>query len=89
MAIENIEDLAVGVVQGDEAREGGAGEGQGEGGRGAGIKGATGCGLWARAVGCWLWAVGCGLGPVCLYIVVLIYNCITYTIYHKLDREYD
>ena len=69
--------------------------------RGGGIKGATGwLGLWAVgcglglglglwAVGCGLWAVGCGLGPVCLYIVVLIYNCITYTIYHKLDREYD
>ena len=71
-------------MQVDEAQRGGVGEVQGEGGRGAGIKArrAVGCGLWAvgcwllaRAVGsgCWLWAVGCGLGPVCLYIVVLIF----------------
>ena len=58
--IENIKDLAGGLVQVDEAQRGGVGEGQGEGGRRAGIKGATGCGLGLLAVGCWLglWAVG-------------------------------
>ena len=71
LAIENIEDLAGAVVQRDEAREGGGREGEGEEGRGAGIKGATGCGL-GLGLGLGLWAVGCGLGPVCLYIVVLI-----------------
>ena len=61
-------------MQGDEAREGGQGEGQGEKGREAGIKGATGsgsgCGLWARAVGsgsgCGLWA-RLGLPPYCCF----------------------
>ena len=53
-----------------------SGGGARRGGERGGNKGATGCGLLARAVGCWLGllarAVGCGLGLVCLYIVVLI-----------------
>ena len=65
-----MNDLAGGLVQGVEAREGQGGEGQERGGRGAGIKGATGS-CW----GCGLLVVGCGLGLVCLYIVVLIYLC--------------
>ena len=42
---------------------------------GGGNKRRDGLGLGLWAVGCWLLAraVGCGLGPVCLYIVVLIY----------------
>ena len=59
-------------MQGDEAREGGGGEGQGEGGRGAGIKGATGCGLWAVGSGCGLWARPCLPLYCCINIYIYI-----------------
>ena len=48
-----------------------------QGGGGEGNKRRDGLGLWAVGCGLGLWAgagaLGCGLGPVCLYIVVLIY----------------